>query len=387
MENFKVKIEQEITDFAKKQPTEYKLIIDKIRTYYKNDYPEVESYEYFRSFINELIDTYLNQALDAYNISRSKSLCTEITEIADYYLDRRYDIMIALDDEEAFQKVLGYAMDFLKGDIFLFDQGLYVNGKSLYALVKAYYNPKFENTVLSFFNTAFEYAKVYAKEKNEFGKTANADPDAETLLELVQAICSFKEADRKQFTDLVFEIYTYSSEQKRRSYNMKQASGFMAIQLTYFQTAFDISVLNDAIIKTGEHYQETTFVKQTLYAKWFLEKNTQNPLLYFQDSETKGDLSFAVFALTDLGCKDALSLFIERQKQEEDPIMQEIYNEAIIRVGSGYIPQNQTDRMIWLNGNLTPTQRALGAENDNVFVKRAQQKQAIDVNIYETDND
>lgn len=329
---------------------------------------------------------YLNQALEEYNISKSKKLCTEIIEIADYYLDRRYDVMIELDDEDAFQKVLGYATDFLKGETFLFDQGLYVNSKSLYALVQAYYNPKFKQDVVSFFKTAFEYAKVYAKEKIEYGKQANKDPDAETLLELVQALSSFKEEDKEQFADLVFEIYTFSS-QLVKNYAMCQASGFMAIQLTYFQTKFDLTVINKVISNVSIYCVNNTDVKQTLYAKWFLEKNTEEPLRYLQNIKNNENPVFAVFALTDLGCKEALPLFIEKQKEEENPVIWEIYNEAIQRLESGYIPKNQTERMIWLNGNLTPTQRALGAENDNVFVKRAQQKVAVDDTAYETDQE
>lgn len=250
MKNFEKIISEEVLDFAKDNPSNYKLITDKIRSYLRDAYPDADDYYYFQTFIKGLIKRYINLAIEEYKISKSKSLRNEIIEIADYDVDRRYDAMIALDNAEAFQKVLGYATDFLKGNGFLFDQGLYVNSQSLFALVQAYDNPKFKNTVLSFFNTAFEYAKVYAKEKIEFGKKANKDPDADTLLELVQAICSFKEADREQFADLVFEIYTFSSKQKR-SYEMKQASGFMAIQLTHFQTGFDINVINDAITKTG----------------------------------------------------------------------------------------------------------------------------------------
>ena len=383
MEDFKTIINREVTDFAKEHHQEYKLIIDKIRTYLKHDYPEVESYEHFSSFRNQLIETYLNQALEEYKISKSKKLCTEIIEIADYYLDRRYDLMIELDDEEAFQKVLGYATDFLKGETFLFDQGLYVNGQSLHALALAYYNPKFNQEVVSFFKTAFEYAKTYAKEKIEYGKQANKDPDGETLLELVQAICSLKEEDREQFADLVFEIYTFSAI--NRSYDVNQASGFMAIQLTYFQTAFDISVLDNTITVKGKYFQETVFVKQTLYAKWFLEKNTEEPLRYLQNIKNNDNPVFAVFALTDLGCKEALLLFIEKQKEEKNPVLWETYTEAIQRLESDYVPKNQKERMVYLNGNLTPTQRALGAENDNVFVKRAQQKIAIDDTVYEAD--
>lgn len=384
MENFKTIINQEVTDFAKEHAIDYKSIIDKIRSYRSSDY--TDDYYFFASFRDELIENYINKALEEYHISLNESLKNEIVEIADFFVDRRYEVMIALDDHEAFQKVLGYATDFLKGKDFLFFQKLYVNSKSLYSLAKAYYNPKFKQDVVSFFKTAFEYAKVYAKEKMEHGKQANADPDAETLLELAQALSSFKEDDREQFADLVFEIYTFSCDEKRRSYAMSQASGFIAIQLTYFQTVFDTNVIHNAIVKTGKHYEDNIFVHQTLYAKWFLEKNTNEPLLYLQNIENKNPI-FAVFALTDLGFKDTLPLFIEKQKEEKDPVIREIYNEAIQRLESGYIPKNQTERMIWLNGNLTPTQRALGAENDNVFVQRAQQKVAIDDNVYETDND
>mgnify|MGYP003580944217 FL=1 len=118
-----------------------------------------------------------------------------------------------------------------------------------------------------------------------------------------------------------------------------------------------------------------------------MEKNTEEPLRYLQNIKNNENPVFAVFALTDLGCKEALPLFIEKQKEEENPVIWEIYNEAIQRLESGYIPKNQTERMIWLNGNLTPTQRALGAENDNVFVKRAQQKVAVDDTVYETDQE
>lgn len=381
MKNFEKIITQEIADFAKDHPSKYKLIIDKIRAYSYHDY--TDDYYSFAPYISQLIGLYMNQAIGEYKTSGRKSLRNEIIGIADYYLDRRYDVMIALDNEEAFQKVLGYATDFLKGDSFLFDQGLYVNGQSLFALAQAYYNPKFKRDVVVFFNTAFKFAKTYAKEKIEYGQKANKDPDGSTLLELVQAISSLKEEDREQFADLVFEIYTFSSKEKR-SYETNQASGFIAIQLTYFQTAFDIKVIDDAITKTGKHYQENTFVKQTLYAKWFFEKNTTEAFSYLQ---TNSNPMFAVFVLTDLGFKQALPLFIEKQKEERHPVMWEIYKEAIQRLESDYIPVRSEERMIWLNGHLTPTQRALGSENDNVFVKRAMQKQAVEETVYETDDD
>ncbi|CAD0008855.1 hypothetical protein [Flavobacterium salmonis] len=383
MKNFEKIIDQEVLDFAKDNTGNYNLIADKIRSYFGSSYSKGVDFYYFKSFIEGLIKKYIDQAIEEYKISKSKNLRMQIIEIADYMLDRRYDVMISLDEDEAFQKVLGYATDFLKGGDFLYFQKLYVNSQSLYALVKAYYNPKFKSDVVLFFKTAFDYAKNYARDNDKLGTSTSADPDGETLLELVQAISSFNDEDKEQFAGIVFEIYTYSSHKKRR-YEMNQASGFMAIQLTYFQTTFDINVIIDAIEITGKHSADDTFVKQTWYAKWFFEENTKEAFLYFQKNSNP---IFAVFALTDLGFKEALPLFIEKKKEEENPVMWEIYNEAIQRLQSGYIPKKKEDRMIWLNGNLTPAQRVLGAENDNVFVERAKQKIAIDDTVYETDED
>ena len=385
MKNFQIKIEQEITDFASKHPNEYKAIIDKIASYSYSDY--TDDFYSFQAFKNQIKEIYLNRALEDYHISKNENLRNEIITIADYMLDRHYDVMTALDDEEAFNKVLGYATDCLKGEDFLYFQRLYVNWQSFFALAQAYYNPKFKQDVILFFETAFDYAKNYAKENDNHYTSTSADPDSSTLLELAQAVSSLKEEDREQFANLIFEIYAFSSNEKR-SYGMNQVSGFIALHLTLYSAAIDkITFLNDTISKKLKHYKENIYVHQTLYAKWYLEKNHTEALAYLQNDENAGWPTFAILALADLGCQEALPVLIEKQKGEKNPVVWEVYQEAIHRLSTKYQIVNNEDRMIWLNGNLTPAQRALGAESDNIFVKRAQQKQAIEDTVYETDEE
>lgn len=386
MKNFQITIEQEITHFVSKHPNEYKTIIDKITSYSSSDY--TDDFYSFQAFKNQLKEVYLNLALEDYRISKSETLREEIIAIADDKIDRLYNVMIALDDEQAFNTVLGYATDYLKGEDFLFFQQLYVNELSLFALAQAYYNPKFKQAVILFFETSFDYVKKYAKENDKQGTSTSADPDGSTLLALVQAISSLKEEDRKQFANLVFDIYAFSSNEKR-SYGMNQASGFIALLLTLYSATIDvITFLNATITKKLKHYKENIYVHQTLYAKWYLEKNHTEALAYLQNDENAGRPTFAILALTDLGCQDALPVLIEKQKDEKNPVVWEVYQEAIHRLSTKYQITNNEDMMIWLNGNLTPTQRALGAESDNIFVKRAQQKLAIDdTAVYETDEE
>ena len=380
-----LEIENEIKEYTSQNKGKYNLIFEKIRSYRSGDY--TEDYYVFQSHMLGITDFYFDQMIQEYKESKGAKLKKDCIVIADYFLDRRYDVLIRLDDEEAFEIVLQYANDFLKGESFLFDQQKYVNGQSLFALAQAYYNPKFKERVVAFFINAFEFAKKYAKENDKHGLSTSADPDGDTLLQLCSAITSLTQDDREQFSKIVFDIYTFSSNSKRRSYELYQASGFIALLLPFYKSSFDIEIIDKAINVTGKFYKENTFVHQTLYAKWVLEKNTEEVLIYYLNEENGKWPNFAIMALADLSCKEALPFFIEKQKETKDSILWEIYEEAIQRLKNNYKPLQVEDRMIMLNGNVTPTQRALGAESNNVFVQRAQKKAHIDDTIYETDDD
>ncbi|NHN26634.1 hypothetical protein FIA58_013190 [Flavobacterium jejuense] len=381
-----LEIENEIKEYASQNKGKYNLIFEKIRSYNHKSSDYTEDYYEFQSYMRDIMNSYFDQMILEYEETKNNELKKDCIVIADYLLDRRYDILIRLDDEEAFEIVLQYAEDFLKGEDFIFFQRKYVNGESLFALAEAYSNPKFKERVVAFFIDAFQLAKKYAKERDKSVST-RVDPDGDTLFQLCSAITSLNQDDREQFSKIVFDIYTFSSNSKRRSYELSQASGFIALLLPYYQASFDMKIFDEAINITGKFYKENTFVHQTLYAKWILEKNAEEALDYYLNEENNKWPHFAIMALTDLSCKEALPFFIEKQKETKDPVLWEIYEEAIQRLKNNYKPLQVEDRMILLNGNVTPTQRALGTESNNFFVQRAQKKINIDDTVYETDDD
>ena len=293
--------------------------------------------------------------------------------------------MIQLGDRDCLDIVLKDAQDYLKGDDYLTEHGYrYEDGQVLFDLIQAYSNPDFRESVIAFINQSFSFSKTYAKENKEYDYLSG-DPDSSILLVICQAISLLNKGDREQFTRLVFDIYKFSSFDER-SYATNQASGYIALLLTDYE-GVDIEVVNNSIEVTGEHYQTNAFVHQTLYCRWILTKDIDGALSYLKLEENRKGFIYAITALVDLNYKEALPMFESMMKEEKHPVFIEVLKEAIARLNlQNAIPETK-NRMIWMSGSLTPTQRALGAQPDNVFVTRAQEKMDIDDNVYETDDD
>ncbi|MFB9075956.1 hypothetical protein ACFFLS_13565 [Flavobacterium procerum] len=383
MKEYQIAIEKEIAQFAAEHESDYKLIIEKILSYnyknYTNDFNE------FFKFRKELKSYYLKRAIADFKTSKDKNLKELIVNLADVSYDRDYDVLIGLEEEDIFQKVLAYANDFLKGEDFIFFQQQYVNSEVLFALVSAYENSLFSKEILLFFETAFDYVKKYASENDTKKTSTSKDPDGSTLLELAKALSSFDVKSREHFTSTVFEIYIFSIKRKR-NYQMKQTAGFIAVLLTKFQTPFDLNILENFIKKERKFSPDAVYVHQTRYTKWILEKNTSKPLRFLKNDENLSPI-FAIFALADLNCKKAIPLLLEKQHKETNPIIWEVYQEAVQRLEKDFTALHYEERIISLYDTLTPAQRALGAESDNVFVHRAKQKFMVDNTVYETDQD
>jgi hypothetical protein len=381
--NYK-KIEEELSSFSNSQEFNLTSIFDKIYKYHYSDY--TDDYSYFKQFIKKQSDIYFNLAINEYAKTLQPNLKKEIQDIALRDLYRRYDVLIKLGDRDCFDIVLKNAEDFLKGEDYLYDHGYkYENGQILFDLIQVYYNPLYKEEVVSFFNQAFNFAKKYSKENKKW-EYLSGDPDGTTLLIIAQAIASLKKEDREQFWNLIVNIYTYSSNDER-SYEMNQVSGYIALLLTCFDKKINLEILENTIDITGEHYKNNTFVHQTLYSKWFLTNDSKSALSYIKSEENRKGVIFAIIVLADLNDKGALPTLESRLKEEKDPVFIEVYKEAIKRLKSQDTVPIAESRMIWLNGNLSPTQRALGAESDNIFIKRAQEKIKLDDNVYETGDD
>lgn len=382
--NYKKTIAEELASFSNSKAFNYTSLFDKLYGYSSSDYSN--DYYGFEAFIREQSNLYFNKAIIEYKKTKSIELKNKLNNIALRQFNERYDILIRLDDYEYFKLVLDKAKDFLKGEDFLFDQDDFGRSEAaLFSLPQAFYNPNFKEEVTVFFNEAFNYSKTYALEHKEYDYLSG-EPDGDTLLVLAQAISALNKKEREHFASLVFDIYTFCSL-KERDYNVNQASGYIALLLPKFSKKIDIEILNNAIEVTGKHYQKNTFVHQTLYSKWLLSNDCESALAYLKLEENKKGFIYACIALADLNCKTALPLFESMLKEAEDPVFIEVLIEAIKRLKNQDSIVDIEDRMIWLNGNLTPTQRALGANSDNIFVKRAQEKVALDDTVYETDDD
>ncbi|MDO6758643.1 hypothetical protein Q4566_00405 [Tamlana sp. 2_MG-2023] len=382
--SYKHKIREELSSFSNSKDFSFTSIFDKIYQYKYSDY--TENYSEFNQFKIEQSDIYFKLAINEYKKSHHANLKKEIQHIALNDSYKRYDILIELDDKESFDIVLKNAEDFLKGDDYLNEFGYrYEDGQVLFDLIKAYYNPSRKEEVTLFFNQAFNFAKKYARENKEWDYLSG-DPSGTILLVISQAISCLNAEDREEFSNLIFDIYTFCSSDEK-SYELNQASGFIALLLLYYNKQIDIQVLENAINITGEHYKNNVFVHQTLYAKWLLTNDSESALSYLKSEEDGKGIIFAIMALADLNCKKALPDLESRLKEEKNPIFIEIYKEAIQRLSTQNMIPEIEHRMINLNGSLTPTQRALGTKSNNIFEKRAQEKIDLDNNVYETDDD
>jgi hypothetical protein len=372
-------IEAEVAAFASEHPNDFVKIFDKIRAYSYADY--TEDYIAFDEHMHTIKDIYFQEALANWHRTKEQALKEQIIQLADFWYGRRYDVLIRLEDEEAFGIALQYAEDYLKGGDFIFAQGKYVSDESLLALAEAYEIPMFRDRVHTFLANAFDYAKNYALQ------TTKPEPEGDTLLAICQSLSRLKNPDRQNFASHVLDMYTFASMQERR-HESKQASGYIALLLTLFEYNKEaLPVLENVIDMYKKHYSDSMYVQQALYAKWWLSGKAEEAFEYFKNDENKQWLQFSVMALADLGYTEALPLFREKQQQETDPVLWEVYEEAIQRLTNKYVPTRGEDRMVWLSESVSPTQRALGAASKNIFVARASKKVEIDNTLYETDED
>ncbi|HWV16745.1 MAG TPA: hypothetical protein VN030_15045 [Cellvibrio sp.] len=157
-----------------------------------------------------------------------------------------------------------------------------------------------------------------------------------------------------------------------RHYELNQTCGSIALALASLNYAGDISGFDTFLDSFEWRYPGSDFVMQTRYAKWLLNKNPEEAATFLADPENKQGASYAVSAIADLDYKPALALIQQKQSSLRNPITQEVFKEAIARLQQQKAPPSPQERIINLFGRVTPTEMALGAESDNVFLSRAQ---------------
>lgn len=333
-------------------------------------------YEY-EAFIKELYSGYFENYFQEMANSEDRMLPVILAKFACTFEPKRYDILVRLgidkDIYEDAQTTLKTETDYP------------VNKTALIALAQCYKIESEQYKIKSFFSRAYKEAKEYALQTRKYeylGDNLNSD----IYLGITQAIAVLPAEVREELAEKVIAAYTYLSFPKR-SYDANQTSGYVALYLTLFKKQINLSILEQAITVTGEAYQTSKFVLQTRYAKWFMEKNEEEALKYFEKNEPSNFMEYIVALLADLDCKAATPLLKQRLEVTKKPVFTEVLLEAISRLETQQEPPEPRERMVWLFESVSPTERALGADSDNIFIKRAQEKQEIDTNVYETDDE
>ena len=327
-------------------------------------------YYEFKAFIESVYTRYLDEYFEKISGADSAALSNLLAGFAVSFDPKKYDILVRLGkDYEIYQdakKALKTKLDYP------------VNKDALLALAQCYKIESEQYKIKSFFMRSYVEALKYNPESG-----VNSD----IYLAITQAIMLFPSEVKQELSSKVFEAYKFLSDDDS-SYGCSQVSGYIAIYLTSFSEQFDLDVLEKAISVTGKHYQENKFVLQTRYAKWLMEDNHEAALDYFENSKIDDNLEYIIALLADINCKAALPLLIAKlESTTDDPIRTEVLLEAIERLKSQQRNPEPEERMIWLFESASPTDRALGGENDSVFVERARKKLEIDVNVYEADQE
>lgn len=219
-------------------------------------------------------------------------------------------------------------------------------------------------------------------QKDNFEKSLNAD----VYVAICKGIVQLPDTIKNDLCDEVFKAYTLLSH-KESSYSSNQSSGNLAILLTMFNKPFDAKVLKNAITITAKYYQESKYVFQTRYAYWFMKNDGKAALEYLNSLDTYEHTEYLIALFADLNYKEALPTIEKLKNNNTNPILTEVIKESITRLNIQNEAPAPEHRMAMMLGIQSPGQRAVGAENDNVFVQLAKEKLEIDDTVYETDQE
>ncbi|EMS86422.1 hypothetical protein [Leptospira noguchii] len=145
--------------------------------------------------------------------------------------------------------------------------------------------------------------------------------------------------------------------------------------------------------KYNPNWEDYNSFINDLYRKYLdavfeiLEKNGSEALKFLKDCKFYDQLGYIAALFADLDYKDVLPVLEEKMKAIKDPIVQEIFLEAITRLKSQTSMPESQNRMIWMFGNVSATQRILGASSDSVFLKKAQEKANVEDQLWEADQE
>ncbi len=222
--------------------------------------------------------------------------------------------------------------------------------------------------VAEFLRTGFDALRARRLKKDDLVDQVMFDALVWTIAEFGDP--SFIPVLKKEF---VFITDDEAEEQDGipRHYELNQAAGSIAIALSALGYDGETAFMEPFLESYEWRYEGEDFVMQTRYGKWMIEGDPGAPLSWLSDEARAKGASWVVCALADLGVSEAVPLLRARLESLKNPVTVEVFKEAITRLEAGTGTPPWSGRMVRLFGMMTPTERALGADGDNVFLSRA----------------
>lgn len=231
-----------------------------------------------------------------------------------------------------------------------------------------------EELVKKFLIQSFEALRVQAK--------AAAEPDEKPMVNTVaySALVNLVAMmGRQDLVPFLIEEFRFAGETERspadgirRHYELIIISGDIAIALAKLGYKGDISFMNSFMSWCEGRYDNSDFFLKMKYLEWIKNGDSAAAMEYLEKQE-KG-IAFAVAALADMHAAQSISVIQSKLESHENPIFHEICREAINRLKTQTVRPEPQNLMIHLFGLVTPTELALGANTDNVFVQRARKR-------------
>jgi hypothetical protein len=267
----------------------------------------------------------------------------------------RYDLVAALHDPESVQRVFNRVDEQFKigpGDDRL-------DKSCFFGLIEIAKVSGYRNQVLDLVRTSFNRA-IHEKKESRLVN--------DTIYNILGQLCVI--LNDLEASTFLYDAFVFAADE-RRNYEMNTVASRLAIYLTALNYNGSLESIKKYIDSFNDSYGDEEFVVRARYAYWWLKKDSTEGLAFLSNAEKKKSLGLVAALLADLDEKRAIPILESRLKSLTNPVTKEIFKEAIYRLTSQKGIPLKMDRMIWMFGFVTETERALGNETDNIFIQRA----------------
>jgi hypothetical protein len=289
-------------------------------------------------------------------ITDSKKSPELIKPLRDFFLQpfngrERYDLLAALGDSESVQLVFDGVVEQFGKHV---DDYVYKSGfDALLELVKV---PHYTTLVIQIIRTGFDKC------------IASADGLVnDTIFNLLGKLCVL--INDKESAAEVYKAFIFAGD-KKRHYGMNTVASRLAVYLTALDYKGEIDAFKAYVDYYSDAYEDEEFVVWARYAYWWFSKDTQEALDFLDSRDRKMSLGIVAAFLADMNETKALPVLQTRINELTNPVTIEAFKEAINRLEFPQV-RPSSERMIWMFGFVTPKERVLGEESDNVFIQRA----------------